>query len=38
MTDYERFIYLQGQLSGEPLTSIESLDVASQSYVKSWNL
>ena len=38
LTDYERFIYLQSQLSGEPLTLIESLHVASKIYVKAKEL
>ena len=32
LSDYEMFIYLQGQLSGEPLMLIQSLDIGSQSY------
>ena len=32
LTDYETFIFLQGQLSGEPLSLVKSLDVGSQSY------
>ena len=32
LSDYEMFIYLQGQLSGEPLMLVQSLDIGSQSY------
>ena len=38
LTDYERFIYLQGQLSGEPLMLIRSLDIGSQSYISAKEL
>ena len=32
LSDYEKFIFLQGQINGEPLTLIKSLDVGSQTY------
>ena len=32
LADNEKFIYLQGQLSGDPLNLIKSLDIASQGY------
>ena len=32
LTDYEKFVFLQGQLSGEPLNLVKSLDISSQSY------
>jgi len=32
LTAYDKFNYLRGQLSGEPLTLVESLDEAKQSY------
>ena len=38
VTDYEKFVFLQGQLSGEPLNLIKSLDIGSQSYQTAKNL
>ena len=32
LSEYDKFLYLQGQLSGEPLTLVKSLDVGSQCY------
>ena len=33
LSGYEKFIYLQGRLSEEPLMLIRSLEVGSQSYI-----
>ena len=38
LSDYEKFIYLQGQLTGEPLTLIKSLDISSQSFAAAKGL
>ena len=38
LSDYETFIFLQGQLSGEPLNLVKSLDIGSQSYTAAKNL
>ena len=37
-SDYEKFVYLQNQLNGEPLSLIKSLDVSSQSYTTAKEL
>ena len=38
LNDYEKFVYLRGQLSGGPKTLIDSLDVDNQSYHKAKDL
>ena len=38
LSDYEKFVYLQGQLSGEPLSLVKSLDGAEQSYAAAKDL
>jgi len=35
LSDYERFVYLKGQLRGPPLTIVDSLDSLQQSYVSA---